>query len=91
MRSVSRTGPAWMGILTKVAKSYDFMTINRKMALGFSHIFNFNTNDSIFHMKELLTDQKSILDYWSVNKWKQVEYSIIGQIPNNKLYWFQLQ
>ena len=27
----------------------------------------------------------NILDFWSVNKWKQVDYWPIGQIPNNKL------
>ena len=36
----------------RMAKSYDFMTINRmsigKMALGFLHYFNFNTNLLIF-------------------------------------------
>ena len=37
------------------------------------------------------TDQWSILNYGSVNKWKQEEYWVIGQIPNNKLYYFQLQ
>ena len=29
-------------------------------------------NDSIFHLMELLTNQQSILDYWSVSKWKQM-------------------
>ena len=38
---------------------------------------------SCFHMR---TDQWPILDYRSVNKWKQEEYCIIGQMPNNKLY-----
>ena len=29
----------------------------------------------------------TMLDY----RWKQVEYWITGQIPNNKLYWFRMQ
>ena len=43
---------------------------------------------SCFHMH---TDQWPILDYRSVNKWKQEEYWVIGQVTNYKLYCFQLQ
>ena len=49
-------------------KSYDLMTINRisidlgKWYLESFHIFKFNTNLS------------AIMDYWLVNKWKQVAY-----------------
>ena len=31
------------------------------------------------------------MEYWSVSKWKQVKYWVIGKVSNNKLYWFQLQ
>ena len=45
-------------------------------------------NDSCFHIH---TDQWPILDYRSVNKWKQEEYWVIGQTSNNKLHCFRLK
>ena len=71
-----------MGMLEK---SYDLMTLNRisigKLALDFLHYFTFNTN-LVFspHIELLVSKQFFLVEYW-----------IICQIPNNKLYWFQFQ